>query len=257
MACAPFPVLIDIAGQGRVAQMKRVMKIGLTAGALTALTLLVAPAFGASDARSLSKPLQTNGLRTGIGSFTPAAADPRMAAAFARSGIATNSFRFTPSAPQSSRAVTVAVRAGSNRGAVQGSTSLPSTAAAGLSIAPVAYNLGVSVGWRRFALSGDVAKVDLAGLPGGRESANVGVSYNTPKWTTRLQLQADKPVGSAPRSLAGAPSYSADVSTSYSLTRNLNVTAGVRYKEERDRLTALSDTRRDSQAVYVGTAFRF
>jgi hypothetical protein len=236
--------------------MNRAKKIGLTAGALTALALLVAPAFGASDGRILGKPSHSNGLRTGIGSFTPAAADPRMAAAFARSGIATNSFRFTPSAPQSSRAVMVAVRASTNRTTLA-SNDLPTSAAPGLGLAPVAYNLGVSVGWRRFALSGDVARVDLAGLPGGRESANVGVSYNTPKWTTRVQLQADHAVGSAPRSLTGAPSYSADVSTSYRLTRNLNVTAGVRYKEERDRLTSLSDTRRDSQAVYVGTAFRF
>jgi len=36
------------------------------------------------------------------------------------------------------------------------------------------------------------------------------------------------------------------------------VTAGVRYKSERNnRLEALQDNRRDSQAVYLGTAFRF
>ena len=45
---------------------------------------------------------------------------------------------------------------------------------------------------------------------------------------------------------------------SYSLTRNLDVTAGVRYeRSERERLPRLTDDRRDSQAVYVGTAFRF
>jgi hypothetical protein len=35
------------------------------------------------------------------------------------------------------------------------------------------------------------------------------------------------------------------------------VTGGVRYNIERDRLTTLQDDRRDSQAVYVGTAFKF
>ena len=30
-----------------------------------------------------------------------------------------------------------------------------------------------------------------------------------------------------------------------------------RYRIERDRLAPLNDDRRDSQAVYVGTAFRF
>ncbi len=39
--------------------------------------------------------------------------------------------------------------------------------------------------------------------------------------------------------------------------RNLDVTAGVRYKaRDRDRLPPLTDDRRDSQAVYVGTAFQ-
>jgi hypothetical protein len=47
------------------------------------------------------------------------------------------------------------------------------------------------------------------------------------------------------------------VGGSYSLTRNFDVTAGVRYKTERDRLERLKDDRLDSQAVYVGTAFRF
>ena len=44
-----------------------------------------------------------------------------------------------------------------------------------------------------------------------------------------------------------------------SLRRNIDVTAGVRYKTpDRDRLAPMPDDRRvDSQAVYVGTTFRF
>jgi hypothetical protein len=53
------------------------------------------------------------------------------------------------------------------------------------------------------------------------------------------------------------PSYSMDLGGSYSLTRNLDVTAGLRYRSDRERLAQLKDDRRDSQAVYVGTAFRF
>ena len=47
------------------------------------------------------------------------------------------------------------------------------------------------------------------------------------------------------------------ITGAYSLTRNLDLTAGMRYKSERERLTRREDDRRDSQAVYVGTAFRF
>ena len=44
----------------------------------------------------------------------------------------------------------------------------------------------------------------------------------------------------------------------FSIARNLDVTAGARYRIARDRLEPISrDERRDSQAVYVGTAFRF
>ena len=43
----------------------------------------------------------------------------------------------------------------------------------------------------------------------------------------------------------------------YALTRNLDVTGGVRYKLQRDRLDRFTDNRQDSQAVYVGTAFKF
>ena len=62
-----------------------------------------------------------------------------------------------------------------------------------------------------------------------------------------------------PRAIIGGDlsSYSLDVGGSYSVTRNLDVTAGVRYKSDRDRLERLRDDRRDSQALYVGTAFRF
>ena len=111
-------------------------------------------------------------------------------------------------------------------------------------------------GWRKFAISGDLEKVDIAGL-GGREAADVGISYSIKRFSTRLQFGADRATGAAPRLIDGGAAYTADLGTSYSLTRNLAVTAGVRYRAERDRLVPAADTRRDSQAVYVGTAFRF
>ncbi len=57
--------------------------------------------------------------------------------------------------------------------------------------------------------------------------------------------------------LRKSDNYSLDVRGSYELSKRIAVTGGVRYQVERDRLTALQDERRDSQAVYVGTAFKF
>ena len=73
-----------------------------------------------------------------------------------------------------------------------------------------------------------------------------------------MKAASDRPLPNGPRLIEEAPAYSIDVGGSYALTRNLAVTAGVRYKAERDRLVQQApDDRRDSQAVYVGTAFRF
>jgi predicted porin len=102
-----------------------------------------------------------------------------------------------------------------------------------------------------------MATADLGTLQGRRQRADVGVSYTTKKWTTRVALASERPVGRAPRSATAEESVAVDFGSSYRLARNLDVTAGVRYKSQRDRLEPLADTRRDSQAVYVGTQFKF
>ena len=228
---------------------------GMTLGTGIALALTVAPALGAGD--TASRAVKRPGTARSISGFTPAAADPRLAAVFARGGVDSADFRFTPSeSRRSSRDVTVAVRARSTQVA-QTNEKLAPASSATVGVAPIAYNLGVAVGWKRFALSGDVAKIDTASQPGGREAADVAVSYSLDRFTGRVAAVADRPSGTTPKLVEGASSYSLDLGGSYSLTRNVDLTAGVRYKSERERLARLSDDRRDSQAVYVGTAFRF
>lgn len=236
--------------------MSRGGKFGLMSAAAAVLCLALSPAIAASLQSSGPSTIKIS--RSGFGSFTPAAADPKLAAAFARSTLSTSGFRFTPSssASKANRKVTVAVRARST--AVTPSADRPSTSGALLNLAPVAYNLGVSVGWKRFAISGDVATADLGPAQGRRQAADVGLSYTVKKWTTRVQLAAERPVGAEPRLIDSGESVAVDFGGSYRLARNIDVTAGVRYKSERNnRLEALQDNRRDSQAVYLGTAFRF
>ena len=50
---------------------------------------------------------------------------------------------------------------------------------------------------------------------------------------------------------------SVDLGGSYRLTRNIDVTAGVRYSQDRDRIVPPAEAKADNQAVYVGTQFRF
>ena len=234
---------------------KRVL-VGVGLAAAVAGAWTIAPAMGAEEGRPAARRVAASA--PGIGSFTPASGDPRLAAVLARAGISGNGFRFTPSGAgkPGARALTVAVRARSNATAAVATDRLPA-ATSPVALAPIAYNLGVAVGWKRFALSGDLAKVDLAGQPGSRESADIGVSYNGRAFSGRVKAEAARPLANEPRLIAENPSYSLDVGGAYSIARNLDVTAGVRYKSERERLPQLTDNRRDSQSVYVGTAFRF
>ena len=70
-------------------------------------------------------------------------------------------------------------------------------------LTPSSYNLGVAVGWQRFAVSGDVAKVkDADPAIGGRESAIVGVSYSLSNSSAgRVAVGAERTEGNP---LAGA-----------------------------------------------------
>lgn len=192
-----------------------------------------------------------------FGAFTPAAADPRMAAAFARSGLGTGlgatPFRFTPSASSSSpRAVTIAVRARAiGRQDAAKALGLPSDG-----LASSSYSLGASIGWKRFAFSGDVAKVGDTILPDGRESADVGVSFFGKRWETKLDVAGERSLNDRPV-IGIDQSWSVGLGGSYALTRNLNVSGGVRYKTQVEDPLQMTDNRRDSQAVYVGTTFKF
>jgi hypothetical protein len=232
---------------------------GASAGAVSVLALALSPAISASSDLRLLKPRVSLSARGGLGSFTPAASDPRLSALLSRSGISSSGMRFTPASAsvRLNRSVTVAVRAQTTRGRSDGErmalVDVPTT-----SIMPVAYDLGVAVGWKRFAFSGGVEKVDLGAL-GGRQAVDVGVSYSIKKFTTRVALGTDRATPNTPKALAGDAGVSVAMTGSYSLTRNIDVTAGLKFRAaERDRLGPVAtDTRRDSQAVYIGTAFKF
>ena len=227
-------------------------------GATALAALLLAPVAADARAKHLPRIALAPIAPAGFGAFTPAAADPRMAAAFARSGLGTanfpgGAFRFTPSGTGGShRAVTVAMRAR----VVGRQEAAKALQLATDQVAPSAYSLGASIGWKRFALSGDVAKVDGGLLPLAHESADVGFSFTGKRWATKVDVAADRTLSDQP-ALGIDQSWSVGLGGSYALTRNLDVTGGVRYKTQREQLFSLTDDRRDGQAVYLGTTFKF
>ena len=225
--------------------------------AFAAAGLVLTPAFAATTSKK--RPPAVSLSFDSLSAFTPANADPKLAAALAGKSLSLTDFKFTPAAAKGRPSqVRVAIRARLDSPSQPPVTQASAPTAAVTALAPTTYNLGVAVGWRRFAVSGDVAKTkDADPALGGRESAVVGVSYSLSKFTGRVAVGADRPDGRALPALRRGDTYSLDVGGSYSLTRHVALTGGVRYNVERDRLSALQDNRRDSQAVYVGTAFKF
>lgn len=223
--------------------------------AVSAVGLLLSPAFAAGSKRKAPAIAVSF---DPLSSFTPANADPRLAASFAGRGAALTDFKFTPAAAKGRPSqVRVAIRA-------RATTPSKARLAEGASptalsaLTPESYNLGVSVGWRRFAVSGDVAKVKAANPAlGTRESAAVGVSYSLKRFTGRVAVGAERGDDRALVALRDSDKYQLDVGGAYNITRNIAVTGGVRYRIDHDRLAPVEDARRDSQAVYVGTAFKF
>ena len=225
--------------------------------AVAAAGLMLTPAFATTTAKKRAPAVSLS--FDPVASFTPANADPKLAAALSGKGLSLADFKFTP-APAKGRPsqVRVAIRAQAPAAAPSRLTDA-NGATAVAALTPSTYNLGIAVGWRRFAVSGDVSKVKDADLAlGGRESAVVGISYSlSNKLSTRVAVGADRATGNPAPALRRGDNVSLDAGASYSLSKRIALTGGVRYNVERDRMSALQDDRRDSQAVYVGTAFKF
>ena len=225
---------------------------GKVAAALTAAALIAVPAIAVAQASKRPPAVSLSFDR--ITSFTPASADPRLAAAFAGRNLGLDDFKFTP-APAKGRPsqVRVAVRARTVNARPAEVALAPAIGA----LTPASFNLGVAVGWKQFAVAGDVGKTtSIDPAIGSRKSAVVGVSYNLNKFSGRVAVGAERSDGRIP-ALVRPDNVSVDVGAAYNISRRVAVTGGVRYRVDQDRIAALSDQRRDSQAVYVGTAFKF
>lgn len=237
---------------------KKLAISGLMLGA-AALVPSIALAFSSGfDSRPVSIDA-----RGGIGSFTPASVDPRLAEKLKFSALRGDKmFRFTPasSANSGTRALTIAVRvrpdsakainirpefaseSGKSDGVVQ--------------ITPTAFSLGVAKGFQKFALPTSIRQQDEA-MPDIGQLGR-GATARKSRFSPRIEMDdIQAPTTRAVRPFNDQGSYSLDVGGAYKVTRNLDVTAGIRLRSERDRLTGLTNEQFDSQAVYVGTEFRF
>lgn len=229
--------------------MKRRVMAGTVAGALLA-TALVAPAFGAPDASLRARhPALAKGF-SGIDGFTPAFADRRLAAMVGKARLGARDYQFTPAearrstAPVAFAAKTIARAQAELDGAPVGTS---------VNVAPIDYNLGVSVGWKKFAGATDTVRADPVV---GARGFDLGASVQTAR-PARLRPMPEAPVVGAKIAGEDRTVSTLDSTNAFRLTRNVDLTGGSRFESENYRLDRVGDDRRDSQAVYVGTALRF
>ena len=245
---------------------KNGMAAGLwLAGAVSLLALPSAVLAFATNFEPKLPPVPASGSVQAIDS---AASTPQLARAIPMRSLAKGPlYPFTPAGTPNrpDRSVTVAVRVDSGAPqmiSVRGARIASTEGANALRIAPTAFNLGVSRGYHTFAQNlvppADLRKIDMPDL--GRFSIASGnaPAGDAARLSPRIALDDKVPAGRAPRTFAGDGGDRVDVGGSYRLTRNLNVTAGVRYSaQDRERLHPLTDGKQDNQAVYLGTQFRF
>jgi hypothetical protein len=238
---------------------------GLTASvAAVALVLTGVPTAGfALDA------LGSNDLRMASGGFpfTPASVDPKLAAFVAeRASGTTHMMRFTPAgvAERGKRSLTVAVRVDEEAAqAIQVRSAIAAAqdqmAASSVGIVSTRDNLGLARGYQSFAQPSTLSKkLSDAAIPDLSSFKPAPLQPETSRFASHIALAREEKPGVAPRTREALGEQSVDLATSYRLTRNLDVSAGVRYSQERDRIAPLADPApQDSQAVYIGTQFRF
>jgi hypothetical protein len=236
-----------------------------------AVSLLALPSAILAVSARLDTPMM-QAANQGLGQFAPGQADPRLAMAIAmRQQSQGPLFRFTPAglATRPDRSVTVAVRVDSAAARAIVVTAPPRGNArllpkfATLRIAPTAYNLGLLRGYQGFS----TAPTSYA-LPGSEShkqalpDLSAYAATDTPpasesRLAPHISLVERERAGRAPRTLESGGEQNIDLGGAYHVTRNFDVTAGVRYSQDRDRLKPTNDTKSDSQAVFVGTQFRF
>jgi hypothetical protein len=202
----------------------------------------------------------------GLNVFTPASVDPELAARIADKA-RERGIRFTPAGATpvaGERTVTVAVRVDSDQArAISVRKAIDAVPGRGVGLGGIEasrFQLGTARGYRSFArpieLPTEVRRMALPDLAQFKPSAPQAEDKPS-RLQPRIELEDREIAGRSPNTLDSIGQETVGLGGSYRLSPNLNVMAGVRYSRERDRLDPLTNSVKDSQAVYVGTQIKF
>lgn len=242
-------------------------KSGMATGVMLAgaVSVLALPSAVLAFSSRFEGPPAKAEVRKDIGTYNSSPQDAQLASASApRSLVQGHPFRFTPAGTPTrpDRSVTVAVRVDPQTArtiTVRGKVpTVVATGATTLHIAPTAFSLGVSRGYQNFAQTlvapVEIQKIEMPDLASFR--AGQAAKNPNSRFTPRIALDEKPTSGRAPRTFVESED-TVDLGGSLRVSRNLDVTAGVRYSQDLERLRPLTDGKQDNQAVYVGTQYRF
>jgi hypothetical protein len=234
--------------------------------ALCGVLALAVPSAGFALVDGAAKGNARSFTAMGLDVFTPASVDPALAARVAEKARA-RGFRFTPARAEPSsgeRTVTVAVRiddATARAVTVRKAIEAVPGRGAGLSgLDTTRFQLGTARGVQSFARTVDLStKVSSMAMPdlAQFEPSAPKAADKPSRVQPRLEMEDRAIAGRSPNTLDAVSQHTVGVGGSFRLSRNLDVMAGVRYSRERERLDPLTNAKKDSQAVYVGTQIKF
>jgi hypothetical protein len=240
--------------------------VALAAGAAA----LLSPVFVSAVAAKLNISTSASS-QSWMDRFTPAGVDTRLAEKMRRDRAAVASvkdFPFTPAgaSQRKDEIITVAARANSrlsaNAVSVRSAIANIEAGRGGtVRLNNSDYQLTASRGWQGFntpvAQAVTIEQPRLDELVGKGDFSLEGTPKKKPsRFNTEMSVAKVGNVAN-PRGNAAAGDYAMNVGGSFSISRRVDLTAGVRYSSERDRVAPAADNRADSEAVYVGTKIRF
>lgn len=255
-----------------VSRKGKIAIAGTASAVALGLSPVILPAFAAGDIAALSS--SANIL---LDQFTPAGVDSRLAEKFAaRQNAAaaranSREFQFTPAGLNGNqKTLTVAARSVGLKSAsavsVRNASQL-SNMGRGVSklnktdFRLTSSNLTAGKGWKGFSVVEDKRAAVNAPLITdlGQSSFRLdkGPKKKPSRFKSDIAVAKERKVAPSVQGNAAADDYQVDVGGSFSLSRKIDLTAGVRYKSERDQVAAVADDRKDSEAVYIGTKIRF
>ncbi|MEM9084872.1 MAG: hypothetical protein AAGB23_02995 [Pseudomonadota bacterium] len=209
---------------------------------------------------------EQDGAPSALDLFTPASVDPDLALRIAEKA-REKGLRFTPAGTNpvlGDRTVTVAVRIDDDSAqaiSVRNSARAVPGAGEGLTALNTArFNLGTARGYQSFARTvtlpdsiRDLSMPDLSEFEPIQPTREDKPSRLQP----RIELEDERLAGRSVNTLDDLGAQTVDVGGSFRLSSKIDVTAGVRLSQERERLGPLTNSVQDSQAVYLGTQIKF